>query len=1022
MRGRLNKLLVIFAIIGVTGFFMQFTLDTGEYNESELSAARQRPPFLTNSTTWTDSVMEQLSLQEKIGQMLMVAAYPNEGEEDKRRVTDLIKKHNVGGIIFFQGTAGQVSELTAYYQSISKIPLMIAIDGEWGLATRLENSIKYPKQMMLGAVTEEMLIYEMGKDIASQMKHIGVHVNFAPVVDVNNNPENPVISSRSFGEGRVNVARKGILYTKGLQDEGVLAVTKHFPGHGDAQTDSHLSLPKVSHNQNRLDSLELYPFRALINAGVGGIMTAHMNVQSLDSTRNLPATLSAKVVDSLLLRRLAFKGLVFTDALNKKGVLENRKPEEVNLMALKAGNDILLMPLEEKKSIQAIKRAVDSGSVSLQRINYSCKKILKAKEWIFGKYKKQEFDQKELHKEGYYLTRKKIIESAITVVKNTEKIVPLKNLDTLNIAHVSLGPDSGKNFANTLRLYTKVDTFTVRQKTDSVYKDNLLNSLSAYNLVLISLHSSSIDATTNFGITKEETTFIKRLIAEVPTIFVSFANPYVMRGISNLNNSQAFIEAYENDSVTQSSTAQLIFGAVRASGKLPVSIDKSYREGTGYKTEFLQRFKYVSPYEAGFNSESLKTIDSIVADAIQNRAVPGCQVFAARNGKVFLNKAYGYHTYSQKIEVKHHDVYDLASLTKISATLPAVIKLQEEKVIDIDERLGSYFPELDTSNKKDLILSDILLHQAGLTAWIPFFWSTLEPIYPGQKLFNGKYSESYPIKMGKRAYANKHIKYKEGYFAQNESEEYPFKVTDNMFMRKELADSVWIKIAESPLKRIGKYKYSDLGFYLLYKLVENRTKSNFTEYLDSLFYKPLGANSLCYNPLRYFDREVIVPTENDLVFRKQLVHGYVHDPGAAMLGGVSGHAGLFGNANDLAKLMQMYLNWGRYGGKEYLNKKLVKKFSSCAACDNGNRRGLGFDKPQQDSSRPGPGFKGISTESFGHTGFTGTMAWVDPSTDIVYIFLSNRIYPDASNTKLISMDVRTKIQETIYKAVVPEDK
>lgn len=1016
MGGRIKKLFFIIGLASVTGIFMQFSVDKHTVNEAVLPVKREMPPFLKKHSDWADSIFFNLSLEDKIGQMVMVAAYPKHGEPDKQRVSRLIKKHKIGGVIFFQGNPEQVAELSKYYQSISDIPLMIAIDGEWGLAMRLKKSIKYPRQMMLGAITDDMLIYEMGQDIAQQLRYIGVHVNFAPVVDVNNNPANPVINSRSFGEGRVNVARKGILYMKGMQDAGILAVAKHFPGHGDTETDSHYGLPVIRHSKYRLDSLELYPFRALINAGVGGVMVGHMNVLSLDQTKNRASTLSPQIVDTILQRELAFNGLVFTDAMKMNGVSDYFDPVESNVMAIKAGNDVLLMPGNEEKSIYAIMKAVEGGEISEHSINKSARKIIKAKEWILRMPEADTFNYTILNQQAFYAKRKKLIEASLTVVENRNNLIPLKHLDTLKIAHIKLGPSNGAEFRKSLKLYTKVDEIEVLEIPDSAQYIELTKMLGNYNLLIVSIHSNYYNVKSNYKIKDVELEFVEKLIADNNSLLVGFVNPYILSNINNLSNCKAIVQSYENDSVTQSVTAQLLFGAIGASGVLPVSINNYYKEGSGHNTSVLERFQYVSPFEAGFDAEKLSIIDSIVSDAISARAMPGCQVFAAMNGKVFWNKSYGFHTYRKRNKVDNDDIYDLASLTKISATVPSILRLQKEKKIDVEKKLVTYLPSLDTCPKKDLLIRDILLHQSGLTAWIPFYWSTLEPIYPDHELISNRYSDTYPIKVGRKAFANKHLKYKKEYFSSDSSEAYPAKVADNLFIRRDLNDSVWFKIAASPLKEPGRYRYSDLGFYMFYKIIEERSGKEFSQFLDSVFYKPLGANSLCFNPLKFYQREDIVPTENDLVFRRQLVHGYVHDPGAAMLGGVSGHAGLFGNANDLAKLMQVYLNGGSYGGQYYLNRKLIKQFTSCLACANGNRRGLGFDKPQPDTTKPGPGFKGISTESYGHTGFTGTMAWADPSTGIVYIFLSNRVYPDAMNTKLIKMDVRTKIQEAIYQA------
>ncbi len=1018
MRGRLRKLLYILGGAMFTGVFLQFSVHEKGVHESVFALKKQLPPYLLQDTTsWADSVYSTLSLQDKVAQMMMIDAYPNNGDADKERVSKLIRDYNVGGIIFFQGTAEKVAELSNYYQSISKVPLLMAIDGEWGASMRLKNTIKYPKQMMLGAITDEMLIYQMGKDIAHQLKQLGIHVNFAPVVDVNNNPLNPVINTRSFGEQRVNVARKGLLYMKGMQDAGVLAFAKHFPGHGDTETDSHLGLPIINHSRSRLDSLELYPFRALINAGVGGVMIAHMNVLSLDSTPNLPSTLSSLIVDSLLQKEMGFKGLVVTDAMGMHGVTKLYEPVEANTKAVKAGNDIILMPDEVEQTIKEITQAVEAGEFDISTIEKSCHKIIKAKEWVVKENTIATYSPRKMVTPEFLANKQKLIESAITIIENKKDLLPFQRLDTLKIAQLVFGPNSGHEFSTSLNLYAQVDEIPIDTRISLSKQKDALNKLKDYNLIIASLHSSSINAVKQFNVREADIQLLNYILEQYPTVFVDFTNPYVLKRIENLNKALAIAVSYENDSVTQKSTAEILFGAKGATGLLPVSINPDYMAGKGIPTRILDRFVYSSPYEAGFDEDKLEVIDSIVADAIDEKAMPGCQILAAKDGKVFFSKSYGYHTYKKKLPVEPDNLYDLASLTKVSATLPLIMKMHADKIIDIDRPIKNYLSGLDTSAKGNLIISDILKHQAGLKSWIPFYWSLLEPIYPSQDLLSRKYSAVYPIKLGPGAYANKHIKYIDSCLAHEKSAEYPFHIADNLFLRKDYADTIWIKILQSELDEPGHYRYSDLGYYLFNRMIQEQLHKSLDSCADSIFYKKLGAYTLCFRPLEKFDIDRIIPTENDLVFRRQIIYGYVHDPGAAMLGGVCGHAGLFGTANDLAKVFQMYLNNGRYGGDRYLSRKYIQRYTSNESYEEfENRRGIGFDKPQPDTTKPGPSFKGISVKSYGHTGFTGTMAWADPDTGILFVFLSNRIYPDANNTKLIKMDVRTKVQQAIYDA------
>jgi beta-N-acetylhexosaminidase len=1018
MRKSLKKVLFVVGAALVTGVFVQFSIAKKDFSEIVIPAAKQLPPFLGDSTTWGDSVFSSFSLKEKIAQMMMVAVYPQKGQADKERVTKLIQENNIGGLIVFQGEVEEVADLLKYYQSISKVPLLIAIDGEWGASMRLDNTIKYPKQMMLGAITDEMLIYQMGKDIASQLKQIGIQINFAPVADINNNPGNPVINSRSFGEERVNVARKALLYMKGMQDEGVLAFAKHFPGHGDTKIDSHLAMPEITGSRERLDSMEFYPFRALINAGVTGVMVAHLHIPSLDTTPNLPATLSPIIIDSVLQKQMAFKGLVVTDAMGMGAITRHYKPIDANLKAIRAGNDILLMPEELGKSINAIEQAVKDGQISQQTIDLSCHKIIKAKEWLDKQENAEKFSVSTINSQRFLLNKKRLIEAAITVFENKTGLIPFERLDSLKIAHISLGPDKGDKFLESLKLYDNVNHLLLDRGLPFDKQLEQLDTLANFNLVIVGLHSSGLDAEKKFNVSDEDIALIDTILSKYPTVLVSFSNPYVLSRLNNLENAQACVEAYENDWVTQLVSAEVLFGALGASGKLPVSINSTYKAGAGERTHVLNRLGYVSPFEAGFDETKLEKVDSIIVQAIAEKAMPGCQILAARNSKVFLSKSYGYHTYWNRVPVQQDDLYDLASLTKISATLPSLMKLYTEKKINVSDPLKKYITNLDTTNKGDLIISDILLHQAGLVAWIPFYWSLLEPVYPTEDLMSTRYSETYPIKLGPSVYANKHIKYKEGYIAEEASDEYSFQIADHMFLRKDFADSIWIDIINSDIKNPGKYRYSDLGFYIFNRIIQDLTHTTLDNYTDSVFYKPLGAYTLCFNPRKKFPVSKIVPTENDLVFRKQIVHGYVHDPGSAMMGGVCGHAGLFGSANDLAKLMQMYLNNGRYGGTTFISRKTITKFTTCQACETGNRRGLGFDKPQPDTTLPGPSFKGISTNSYGHTGFTGTMTWEDPDTGILYIFLSNRVYPDAINHKLVSLNVRTNVQKAIYDAML----
>lgn len=1022
IRGIRGRIIFLIGTIFIIGVSYQFSYNSSELVKYGFKDEPTLPQCFTITTSWADSINHTLSSSEKFGQLLMVAAYPKKGKNDIERVSRLIRDYKIGGIIFFHGTPSEVCDLAKYYQSISNIPLLIAVDGEWGLSMRIDNTIVYPRQMMLGAIQNDDLIYQMGRDIGRQLKTLGIHINFAPVVDINNNPVNPVINSRSFGEMRDNVVRKSLLYMKGMQDEGIITVAKHFPGHGDTDVDSHYELPVIKHPLERLDSIELYPFRALIDKGVDGVMIAHMNVLTLDSTPNLPSSLSPVIVDTLLKQKLNFKGLVFTDAMSMKGVADLNKPEVNNMLAYEAGNDIILMPDEVEKTIDSFKIAVDSGCIDTIGLEARSLKVLKAKSWVL-KHALKQLDSDpikinaELHKSEFELTRQKLIEESLTIIADSSSIIPIKRIDTCRIASVSLGGATGNEYQRTLRDYAAVDCYHLNGAEDLKSFMKVFDTLKFYDVLLLSIHGNDFRAQKQFGVSDRLMEWTDAFTNRYRVILNAFVNPYLLNSLHYLNNCKAIIVSYENDSVVQNLSAQMLFGAIGAKGHLPVGIGNGYPAGTGVISDGGIRLKYTTPLEAGFDEKKLTRIDSLVYNAIDNKAMPGCQILVARNGKVFWRKSYGYATYQKKEPINNDYLYDLASVTKVTSTIPALMSLDQAGLIDINEPLCAYYKELDSTNKSKIIIKDVLLHQAGFQSWIPFYMSFLEPMIPGQSLTSNKQSSAYPIELGKNMYANKHIKYKDNTFSKVKNDKYTVEVADGLFMNPSLVDSIYNTIYNSKIDDHPTYHYSDLGFYLFTRMIEKVAGIDLMHYTDSCFYKPLGATTLGYLPLHRYDKSVIAPTENDLVFRKQLVQGYVHDPGAAMLGGIAGHAGLFSNSNDLAKYMQMLLNGGTYGGTEFFKKEIVQKYTSSHASEKGNRRGLGFDKPEPNA-KSGPTCKGVSTESFGHSGFTGTMVWADPSTGILYIFLSNRVFPDAVNNKLLEMDVRTNIQQVIYDALI----
>ena len=1012
-------LILIVFFSSVTSFSTRESQD--KISEDYPVVSHVDPAFISSNSSWADSVIATMSLDEKIAQMIMVAAYSNKGDAHTKEISYLIEHFKIGGIAFFQGGPVRQANLTNYFQSVSRIPLLIAQDAEWGLGMRLDSTISYPKQMTLGAIRDNELIYQMGYHIGNQLKRIGVHVNFAPVADVNNNPFNPVINFRSFGENQENVAEKSLYYARGLEDAGIIATFKHFPGHGDTNSDSHYTLPVILHTQERLDSIELFPFKYAFKNGVPAVMTAHLNIPALDSTENLASSLSYPVVGKLLKEKLAFKGLVFTDALSMKGVSDYFKPGELEARAFTAGNDILLMPSDVEKAITFIKREVRKGNIDEEEIDSRCRKILLAKSWL-GLPKAGKIKVESIHEDinsPYYLAfNNELIRQSFTLARNRDSLVPMVNIEEHQIASLAIGTGAPDVFSETLQLYTKIDPLYISKRDNYSAFHSLESKLSGYNTLIISIQETSNRPSDNFGITQATIQFLKNLKFKGRIILVLFGNPYCLTLFDGLENVDALLVAYENSDNFKHLAAQSLFGASGINGVLPVSAGSFFMSGTSVPLSPARRLSYGFPEEVLMNSSVLAEIEILVNEAIGQKATPGCQVLVARHGKVVYNKAFGYHSYNGKKKVKTTDLYDLASITKIAATLPLLMQLYENKVIDINQGIGNYFSLLHNTDKADITISDILAHQAGLPAWIPFYYSLIEPLDTSERLFSNKLSAEFPIRIASNAFVNRNVRIKDDVYSDRFSLEFPIHVADRIFLKASCKDSLYQTILNSPVSSRKQYLYSDLGLYLLQAMIEEKTGSQFYPLLYTTFYSRLGASTLGYLPLNRFPKEQIVPTELDLIFRKQLLQGYVHDPGAAMLGGIAGHAGLFSNANDLAKMMQMYLNGGYYGGRSYISDTIINQFTACAFCNNGNRRGLGFDKPEPDAKKNGPSSKLASSSSYGHTGFTGTIVWNDPQYDLIYIFLSNRIHPDSFNQKLIELNIRTKIQDIIYNSLV----
>lgn len=932
---------------------------------------------------WGDSLLSAMPLREQIGQMMMVAAWSNKGPEHAAEIEQLITRYHIGGLCFFQGHPLKQAYLTNYYQQISAIPMLVSIDGEWGLAMRLRDLEKYPYQMTLGATGDDSLIYRTGLMIGTQCKRLGIHINFAPDVDVNTNPNNPIIGFRSFGENPVSVGRLGEWMMKGMQDAGIIACAKHFPGHGDSETDSHLGLPHISADKTRLDSVELLPFRHLFSHGVKSTMIGHLEIPALDTVPHRPSSLSPEVVQGLLKRDMGFKGLVITDALNMKGVSALYGSGYAEAAAALAGNDIILFPENVPKAIDLIEEMVRSGKIDSAELSQRVRKILYFKHQSgLSRYRPIETSSlmQELKTMQAEAIQKSTAAKAVTVVTDRHEWLPLLQHTRQPAAWWSIGRAGEYPFGQLLQKYQRIDPyFTYRDSGYEVFQKMSDSLARNYKYVIVSIHDQNLWGKKSVFLPQQVVQHIYALSEKTRVILVVFGNLYVLHNLPNL---PCTIVAYEDDVWYQKAAADIIFGEKASNGRLPATAWKGYAAGQGIRTEtHVSALPEAStPIDEGMSADFSEELDSLLIRSTRSGNMPGGQLVVLKNGKFIYNRAYGSFYYDSLRPVRKTDLYDVASVTKIASTTLCIMRMWERNLIKLDAHLHEYLPELNGSNKAKLTIRQLMTHEAGLIPFIPFYKQAM--LVPGL-------------------------------FSKEKDSLYNIQVTANMWMRNTYRDTMWQQIVESDLRKKGEFVYSDLGFIILGRIIERLTGQTPEEYAYKHFYHPLHLDRTTFRPAELFNEADIAPSTNDQYFRMEKIQGYVHDPGAAMMGGVAGHAGLFSSAEDLAVLMQMLLNGGQWQGKRFLKPATIREFT---ARQKGTHRGLGFDKPNGQKGGKANISQLVPEELFGHSGFTGNWAWADPKNNLVFVFLSNRTYPDENNRNLITNGIRTLAIETVYRA------
>lgn len=974
-------------LILLVALFQSFWFSENQNSDRQLSFDKVDSKKIRQNI-WADSILATMTLEQKIGQLFMISAFSNRNETDYNYLENQIKKYHIGGLIFFQGNPMQQAVLTNRYQAAAEIPLLIGIDGEWGLGMRLDQAVSFPKAITLGATYNPEIVEKVGFEIGQQCHRMGIHINFGPDADINSNPKNPVINYRSFGEAPQNVSNLASAFARGLKNAGIMASAKHFPGHGDTETDSHHALPLLKHTKQHIDDIESVPFRRLIQDSIASVMVGHLEVPALEPTPNMPASVSEKVINQYLKKQLGYKGLVITDAMNMRGLLRYFPTGKAEVEAFKAGNDILLQTANIETAYNELLKNFQDSTLSVTDLDQRVLKILKAKYQAgLNQYKPIDYSNllQDLNKPHVSDLIQEVFDEATTLVRDNESLVPIQNLNNLNYALLTVGAPSNHPIHQIFDLYGVKKSFNIPFKpTKPDDWEAVVEQAAQNDLVIVTVHGLHNLESRNFGLTNETLDLIVELQSQTKVIVCVFGNPYVLKNFSDFDT---IICGFEDEKQSAIAVANMIFGVKPAKGKIPVNtLSFDGKIGDGLKTLTKNRIGFGAALSEGMDADQLATISPIMLNAIRNEEFPGAQVLVARNGKVVYFEAFGNLRYGFDEPVTLKTDFDLASLTKVTATVQAVMMLYNQKKLDIEKPIKYYLPEVDSTDKGNILLKDLLLHQAGLRPFIPFYSKTIS---------GGQYSTEF--------------------YAETNPENKLLTVYNGLFIKPAIKDSVlnWIKnstlISSGTTKR---YAYSDLGLILLQRVVEKITKRNLDDYLYFSLYQPLGMERTGFNILKKLEATEIAPTEIDNHYRKGLIRGTVHDQNAALLGGVAGHAGLFSNAWDLAKLFQMNLNKGKYDGKQYFLPATIDYFTKNQS--DVSHRGLGWNKPPEEASLS----ENASEDTYGHTGFTGTAAWVDPQKNLIYIFLSNRVYPSADNNKLIKYRTRKKVHDVIYKAIV----
>ena len=954
---------------------------------------------------WADSVYATLTERQRVAQLMCPKVVTTRGANTLAQVRSLVKNEGVGALLFTEGTAAEHAEAINLAQELARVPILITADGEWGPAMRVSDIASFPRNMALGAISNDSLIYDYGRETARQCLALGMTVNFAPVADVNSNPRNPVIGSRAFGDDPDNVTRKVCAYSRGLEDGGMQSVAKHFPGHGDTESDSHKTLPYVGRSMEELEQVELVPFRGYVNSGLSGVMVGHISVPAIDKS-GIATSLSPKTYD-LLRKKLGFQGLIYTDAMGMKGAADPKGRNNA-LMALRAGADVIECS-NAHTDIAAIMAALKSGKLKRSVIEDRCKRVL-AYKYALGLTRPYTVDAGQARAIGNDATadavNRNLVAASMTCLVNRDNLLPLRDLDERSIAVVCLGKPADNAFPAYCRRYARCTVFNAPNGALTAAQ---LKQIKKYNTVIIGAFNHKAATKTAFN-----------TLTKLPgAVGVLFNGP--LRDTSFLSPStkcQAVIEAYDNTALAGEYAAQAVFGGIRTDGRTPVAIPGIAESGDGIVLP-KTRLGYTTPAARGYGAWLTDSIDSICNDIIARGGTPGIQVIVAKGNDIIVDGAYG-KLDKNGPEVNNETMYDLASVSKALGTLPGIMMAVDSGYMDIDTPISQYIPGMRRDDKKDLLVKEFLFHETGMPPAISPYDIVFDTTTFKGRLITPKKDADHPTWIMPDAWGHKDAKLRKDLVSTVRTETFDRPIARGMWGSQATTDTLMNIIYGQKLRANKNYRYSCLNFCLLKDAEERATGVPHDKWADTRLWEPLGAWSITYNPAdNGFDVSNIAPTEVDTYLRRQHLQGYVHDETAAFLGGVSGNAGLFANAGDLAKICRMWLNGGTYGGDTLMSPGVVKLFTTTKSptC----HRGLGFDKPNTERPEWSSTIEEAGPQVYGHTGYTGPVFWVDPKNDIIFIFLTNRVNPTRDSKIFNASGVRGKLFRQVLRALAPED-